>query len=121
MTIRYLRLPLNFKNVLYAYGMGVQWLSGRGHDSRPRGPRVSSLAGVTALCPNPSLVLVHPRKTHPHITERLLMGHKESNQTNKMCIEYAHFDTQRYSSVAHCKNVPLNTDEQVKDIHPLSC
>ena len=32
---------------------------------------------------NPSLVLVQPRKTRPFITERLLMGHKESNQTNK--------------------------------------
>ena len=32
---------------------------------------------------NPSLVLFQPRKTHPFITERLLMGHKESNQTNK--------------------------------------
>ena len=30
-----------------------------------------------------SLVLVQPRKTRPYITERLLMGHKESNQTNK--------------------------------------
>ena len=47
----------------------------------------SSLTGVTALCPwarhiNPSLVLVQPRKTRPYITERLLMGRKESNQTN---------------------------------------
>ena len=32
---------------------------------------------------NPSLVLVQPRKTHPFILERLLMGCKESNQTNK--------------------------------------
>ena len=32
---------------------------------------------------NPSLVLVQPRKTGPFITDRLLMGHKESNQTNK--------------------------------------
>ena len=31
---------------------------------------------------NPSLVLVQPRKTCPFITERLLMGRKESNQTN---------------------------------------
>ena len=31
----------------------------------------------------PSLVLVQPRKTHPYITERLLMGGKESNQTYK--------------------------------------
>ena len=30
-----------------------------------------------------SLVLVQPRKTRPCITERLLMGRKESNQTNK--------------------------------------
>ena len=32
---------------------------------------------------NPSLVLVQPRKTRPFITEILLMGCKESNQTNK--------------------------------------
>ena len=31
----------------------------------------------------PSLVLVQPRKTRPCLTERLLMGGKESNQTNK--------------------------------------
>ena len=30
---------------------------------------------------NPSLVLVQPRKTRPFITERLLMGRKEPNQT----------------------------------------
>ena len=52
-------------------------LSGRVLDSRPRGR-----TRVTALCPgarhiNPSLVLVQPRKTHPFIAERLLMGHKE--------------------------------------------
>ena len=32
---------------------------------------------------NPSLVLLQPRKTRLFITERLLMGRKESNQTNK--------------------------------------
>ena len=32
---------------------------------------------------NPSLVLIQPRKTRPFITERLLMGLEESNQTNK--------------------------------------
>ena len=31
----------------------------------------------------PSLVLVQPRKTRPSLSERLLMGRKESNQTNK--------------------------------------
>ena len=30
---------------------------------------------------NPSLELVQPRKTRPFITEILLMGHKELNQT----------------------------------------
>ena len=32
---------------------------------------------------NPSLVLVQPRKTLPFITERLLMGRKESNKQTK--------------------------------------
>ena len=32
---------------------------------------------------NPSLVLVQSRKTRPFITERLLMGHKESNKQTK--------------------------------------
>ena len=54
--------------------------------TRDRGAAGLSLTGVTTLCPwarhiNPSLVLVQPRKTRPYITERLLMGCKESNQT----------------------------------------
>ena len=68
---------------------GLQWLSGRVLDSS-QGATSSSLTGVTALCPwarliKPSIVhvLVQPRKTHPFITEILLMGRKESNQTNK--------------------------------------
>ena len=70
---------------------GVQWLSGRVWErsgsvveclTRDRGAAGSSF---TVLCPwarhiNPSLVLVQPRKTRPYITERLLMGCKESNQ-----------------------------------------
>ena len=35
---------------------------------------------------NPCLVLVQPRKTRPDITEILLRGRKESNQTNKQII-----------------------------------
>ena len=51
--------------------------------TRDLGAAGSSLTGLTVLCPqskniNPSLVLVQPRKTRPFITERLLMGHKES-------------------------------------------
>ena len=57
---------------------------------RDRGAAGSSLNSVTAIwslsktyfCP--SFVLVQPRKTHPCLTERLLMGRKESNQTNNI-------------------------------------
>ena len=56
--------------------------------TRDRRAAGSSLTGVTVLCPwarhiNPSLVLVQPRKTRPFITERLLMGRNESNQTKQ--------------------------------------
>ena len=49
----------------------------------------SSLTCVTALWSlskthYPSLVLVQPRKTGPYITERLLIGRKESNQTKQI-------------------------------------
>ena len=51
-------------------------------------PRVWASQASLRCCPwarhiYPSLVLVQPRKTHPCLTERLLMGRKESNQTNK--------------------------------------
>ena len=53
--------------------------------TRDRGAAGLSLTSVAALWQefNPSLVPVHPRKIRPFITERLLMGRKESNQTNK--------------------------------------
>ena len=56
--------------------MGAQWLSGRVLDSRPR-VRASRARHIYL-----SLVLVQPRKSRPCLTERLLMGRKESNQTN---------------------------------------
>ena len=66
--------------------MGAQWLSGRVLDWRPRSRRFEPHRRhcVVSLSKNinPSLVLVQPRKTRPFITERLLMGRKESNQTN---------------------------------------
>ena len=68
--------------------MGVQWLSGRVLDSRPRGrgfePHRRHCVVSLSKNINPSLVLVQPRKTHPFKTERLLMGCKESNQTNTL-------------------------------------
>ena len=66
---------------------GAQWLSARVLDSRPRGcgfePHWRHC--VVPLSKNiyPSLVLVQPRKTCPFITERLLKGRKESNQTKQ--------------------------------------
>ena len=67
--------------------MGTQWLSGRVLDSRPRGrgfePHRRHCVVSLSKNINPILVLVQPSKTRPFITERLLMGRKESNQTNK--------------------------------------
>ena len=66
--------------------MGAQWLSGRVLDLRPKGrgfePHRRHCVVSLSKNINPSLVLVQPRKTRPYITERLLMGRKESNQTN---------------------------------------
>ena len=59
---------------------GAQRLSGRVLDSRPRGCRLEPHRRhcFVSLSNNiyPSLVLAKPRKTHPCITERLLMGRK---------------------------------------------
>ena len=66
---------------------GAQWLSGRVLDSktRSRGFEPHRRHCVVSLSKNinPSLVLVQPRKTRPFITERLLMGRKDLNQSNK--------------------------------------
>ena len=63
--------------------MGGQWPSGRVLDLRPMGHGFEARVVSLSKNINPSLVLVQPRKTHPFITERLLMGRKELNQTNK--------------------------------------
>ena len=58
-------------------------LSGRVFDSRPkcRGFEPHRRHRVVSLSKNinPSLVLIQLRKSRPYITERLLMGRKESN------------------------------------------
>ena len=70
------------------------WLSGRVLDSRPMDRSFKPHWRHCVVCLNksinPSLELVQPRKTCPYITERLLMGRKESNQTNKS-IKIVHF------------------------------
>ena len=66
---------------------GAQWLSGRVLDRSERGrgfePQRRHYVVSLSKNINPSVVLVQPRKTHPFITERLLMLRKESNQTNQ--------------------------------------
>ena len=56
-------------------------------DSRPKGrgfePHRRHCVVSLSKNINPSLVLVQPRKTRPFITERLLMGRKESNKTKQ--------------------------------------
>ena len=70
--------------------MGAEWLSGRVLDSRPRGhgfePHQCHCVASLSKNINPSLVLVHPRKTRPFITERLLMEYKriKSNKQNQL-------------------------------------
>ena len=59
---------------------------------------------------NPSLVLVQPRKTRPFITERLLMGHKESNKKTKQLLSVKLIFSYPFISVGqangiHCQSV----------------
>ena len=62
--------------------MGEQWLGGRVLDSRPRGHRLEPhWRHCVVVLEQDTFILVQPRKTPPCLTERLLMGRKESNQT----------------------------------------
>ena len=74
-----------FETGMYTFDItGAQWLSGIGLDSRPKGrgfePHRRHCVVSLSKNINPSLVPVQPRKTRPFITERLLMGRKESNE-----------------------------------------
>ena len=76
------------KQIMYTRAYkGAQWLSGKVLDSWPKGrgfePHRRHFVVSLSKNINPNLVLVQPRKTPPFITERLLMGHKESNQTKQ--------------------------------------
>ena len=86
---KYKRLSIYSSSYISCF-TGAQWLSGRVLDSRPRGrgfePHRGQFVVTLSKNINPSLVLVQPRKTRPFISERLLMGRKESNQTNKQNI-----------------------------------
>ena len=88
-TMKSLSSHLDFQLQMYVliYALTTvfvsQWLSGRALDSRPWDRRHCVVFLSKNI--NPSLVLVQPRKTRPFITERLLMGRKESNETNCVC------------------------------------
>ena len=74
-----------FFDHIFHLSKGAQWLSGRVLDLRPKGRRFEPhqrhcLVSLSKNF-NPSLVLVQLRRNRPYITERLLMGRKESNQT----------------------------------------
>ena len=73
---------------------GALWLSGSVLDSRLRGRGFKPhrhhclvVLGQDTFY-STSLVLVQPRKIRLCLTERLFMGRKESNQTNKQTCEW---------------------------------
>ena len=78
----------NYSNLLIYNNVGGQLLSGRALDSRPKGrgfePHRCHCVVSLSKNINPGLVLVQPRKIHPFIIERLLMGRKESNQNQNL-------------------------------------
>ena len=87
--------------------VGAQWLSGRVLDSRPKGrgfePHRRHCVVSLSKNINPSLVLVPLRKTHPFITERLLMVRKESNKTKTKQTNF-HFYHEKFTN-KNCKYI----------------
>ena len=67
---------------------------------------------------NPSLVLVQPRKTSPFITERLLIGRKESNQTNKKLL-FCMFQSQTETVIedGEVLDLSINNELSNKDMY----
>ena len=65
------------------HSQGAQWLSGRVCVWRLSG----RWFGASPASLGPYLVLVQPRKIRPCLTERLLMGCKESNQTKQNTVQ----------------------------------
>ena len=90
------------KWVSYYSAVSLRESSGRVLESRPRshGFQPHQWHCLVSLSKNinPSLVLVWPRKTRPFITERLMTGRKESNQTNKIIDWRLPFIVQRHKN-----------------------
>ena len=91
--------------------MGAQWLSGREIDSRPKGrgfePHRRHCFVSLSKNINPSLALGQPRRNRPFITERLLMGRKELNQTHHtaMTIEQHMLSQHHFQCVMYIKHM----------------
>ena len=98
--------------------MGAQWLSGRVLDLRPKGsgfePYQHHCVVPLSKNINPSVVLVQLRKALTFITERLLIGRKESNQTKTIMslqVNYNYrllespcrFKTEKDRNAEHCQ------------------
>ena len=78
--------------------------NGRGFEAHRRHCVVSLSKNI-----NPSLILVQPRKNRPYITERLLMGRKESNQTNKLNYTLCNYWKSQYlNNEVHSLDVQLS-------------
>ena len=83
---------------------------------RDRRAAGSSLTDVTELWflskpIYPSLVLVQPRKTRPCLTERLLMGCEESNQTKAVNLGYTLYHRNHCSFVS----LPLMVQDSLQN------
>ena len=90
----------------------MQWPSGRVLDSRPKGwgfePHQRHCIVSLSKTNISLLVLVQPRKTRPFITERLLMGRKESNQTNKTKVQASMHSTVSPEPLLYTDKVSIN-------------
>ena len=93
---------------------GAQWLNGRVLDLRPRGrgfePHRHHCVVSSCKNINPGLVLVQPRKTPPFITERLLMGRKESNQTKTVSLSKSNCERGKSQKVFDFKRDQLSVN-----------
>ena len=104
---------------------GAQWLSGRVLDSRPKGrgfePHRRHCVVSLSKNINPSLVLVQPRKSRPFITERLLMGRKESNPLNKtkMFVLIMYIPVNNFSVISGQYPI-ISFKRQIKCLAPVS-
>ena len=104
--------------LLLLQNAGAQWLIGRVLDSRPKGSgfephRRHCIVSLRHIYP--SLVLVQLKKTRSFITERLLMGRKESNQT-KQTMDYPKFivSNQKEESISIQKDKLVYLSERIE-------